>query len=361
MAKKTLGYTELQWACPNCEALNPGPQKSCTQCGAPQPDDVEFIQVKGAELIQDESVEARVKAGPDIHCPYCKARNPGDAEVCSQCGGELGEGERRESGEVLGAYTDEAVAMRPCPHCGTENPETVELCVQCGGSMHVQEVVKPKPAPAQGPVVQPKKKGLPIGLIILLVVVCFVAAIFIFLSMRTEAVTGTVDRAGWERSIAIEGLSPVSYRDWRDQVPLEGEIQTCSQEVRYVESEPQPNADEVCGTPYSVDTGSGYAEVVQDCEYHVYDDYCTYSVLEWTVVDTVSLSGEGFYPEWPDPVIPAEQRMGAQSETYTVVFETGAGDYTYSLSDFQRFQQFQIGTQWNLEVNSFGNLVSVSP
>jgi hypothetical protein len=227
--------------------------------------------------------------------------------------------------------------------------------------MHAQEIHKPTPVSGQGPVVQPKTKRLPIGLILLLVVVCFVAAIFIFLSMRTEAVTGTVDRVGWERTIAIEGLTPVSYRDWRDQVPMDSEIQTCSQEVRYVESEPQPNADEVCGTPYSVDTGSGFAEVVQDCEYHVYDDYCTYSTLEWAVVDSASLSGEGFYPEWPDAVLMDEQRLGAQSETYTVVFETGTGDYTYSLSDFQRFQQFQIGTQWDLEINSFGNLVSVSP
>ena len=93
MAKKKLGYTKLQWTCPNCEGLNPGPEKTCIQCGAPQPDDVHFEQVKGAELIQDEKVAERVKAGPDIHCPYCEARNPGDAVVCSQCGG--GSGVRR--------------------------------------------------------------------------------------------------------------------------------------------------------------------------------------------------------------------------------------------------------------------------
>jgi DNA-directed RNA polymerase subunit RPC12/RpoP len=366
MAKKKLGYQELQWTCPNCNGINPGPEKACIQCGAPQPDDVDFEQVKGAELLEDEAVEARVKAGPDIHCPYCEARNPGDAQVCSQCGGDLEEGQRRESGKVLGAYKEEkeAVAKIPCPNCGSENLETEKNCSQCGASLSLQEEQEPTPQPA-GPVIPDSRPGakrkLPVGLIIFLVVICFIAAIFLFMTMRTEATTGTVERVGWERSIAIEGLVPVEYRDWIDQIPSEGEILRCEQEERYVESEPQPNAVEVCGTPYSVDTGSGYAEIVQDCEYHVYDDLCTYSVIEWAVVDTLSLSGNDFYPEWPAFTASNEQRQGDQTETYVVYFDTDQGTLSYSLNDYDYFQQFQIGSEWNLEVNAFGSVVSVEP
>lgn len=363
MAKKSLGYVELQWTCPNCGGINPGPEKTCTQCGAPQPDDVQFEQVKGAELIQDEVVKARVKAGPDIHCPYCGARNPGDAQTCSQCGGDLVEGKRRESGAVLGAYKEGPVASIPCPHCGAENLETAKFCTGCGGSMHVQKdeerIAKPAAAkPKQAP---EAKKRLPIGLIIFLVVICLAGVTFIILSLRTESVTGTVEGVGWELSVDIEGLVPVEYRDWRDQVPVEGEILGCEQEVRSVESEPQPNAEEICGTPYSVDTGSGYAEVVQDCEYHVYDDFCTYSVVEWDVVDTESLSGNDFKPVWPDPVLSAEQRLGEETETYHIYFDTTEGNFTYTTSDYENFQQFQIGTEWNLEVNALGGVVSAEP
>jgi hypothetical protein len=202
---------------------------------------------------------------------------------------------------------------------------------------------------------------MPVGLIIALVLFCVLAAAAIFFLTRTEAVTGTVQQVGWERSIAIEGLAPVAYKDWRDQIPVEADIQGCQQEVRSVESEPQPNSEEVCGTPYSVDTGSGYAEVVQDCEYHVYDDFCSYTVLEWTVVDTDSLSGQDFNPLWPEPVLTSEQRLGQESETYTVTFDAEQGDLVYTLSDFTTFQQFQIGTRWNLAVNSFGGVVSVEP
>jgi ribosomal protein L40E len=360
MAKKTLGYTELQWTCPNCTALNPGSEKSCLQCGAPQPEDVAFEQVKGAELIQDEAVEARVDAGPDIHCPYCNARNPGDAKICSQCGGDIIGGEKRKEGQVLGAYKEESINIIPCPHCGAEIPETEKICPECGGSMFTatqEAVIAPTPRPAD----QPGKKRIPLLLIIILALGCIGIGFLIFLSMRTEAVTGTVNRIGWERSIAIEGLIPVEYRDWRDNIPKDGEIMGCQQEVRSVEDQPQPNSEEVCGTPYSIDTGSGYAEIVQDCQYYVYDDYCTFSVMEWTVVDTISNTGSDFYPEWPEPVINNNQRLGTQTEVYTIIFDTGNGEVSYSLDDYQVFLEFQPDTRWNLEINSFGNLVSVSP
>jgi hypothetical protein len=164
---------------------------------------------------------------------------------------------------------------------------------------------------------------------------------------------------GWERTIAIEGLVPVEYSDWHDQIPSDGEMLECRQEVRSVESEPQPNAKEICGTPYSVDTGGGYAEVVQDCEYRVYEEYCSYSVIEWEVVDTISLSGHDFYPDWPDSSLTTDERMGSRSETYVIYFDANNQDYTYSIDNFEQFQAFEIGSQWNLEVNAIGGVLSV--
>ncbi len=361
MAKKTLGFEELQWTCPNCGGNNPGPEKACVQCGAPQPEDVEFKQAKGAKLTQNEAIMDRIKAGPDIHCPYCQARNRGNAQVCTQCGGDLVGGEKRESGKVLGAYQDKPAGQVACPNCGTDNLETDATCSQCGASLKQTQAEPVPPATSAQPVPAGPARKMPVGIIIALVVFCVLAGAAIFFLTRTEAVAGTVQQVGWERSIAVEGLVPVEHKDWQDQVPAEAEIQGCQQEERSVESEPQPNAEEVCGTPYSVDTGSGYAEVVQDCEYHVYDDYCTYTLQEWAVVDTATLSGEGFDPKWPDPVLTSEQRLGQSSETYLVIFDTDQGDLVYNLSDFIVFQQFQTGTRWNLEVNKLGGVVSVSP
>jgi len=360
MARKTLGYAELQWTCPNCEGVNPGLEKTCGQCGAPQPEDVKFEQAQQAELRQDDEILAQVKAGPDIHCPYCGTRNPGDAEACIQCGGDLVEGRRRESGKVLGAYqapSDTPEENIACPNCGTENPESAKTCVQCGANLRAQQPLSDLPATSQ----PGKVKRPPIGMIVVLVVICCAVAALIFFLTRTEATTGVVQSVGWERSIAIEGLGPVEYRDWIDQIPSEAKVGSCEQNVRSIESQPQPNSEEVCGTPYSVDSGSGVAEVVQDCEYQVYDDYCSYALIEWQVVDTASISGNDFYPEWPEPAISTEQRLGQQSESYTVYFDTTQGTLDYAVSNFSEYQQFQIGTQWNLEVNTLGGVVSVTP
>jgi len=360
MARKTLGYAELQWACPNCGGINAGLQKTCAQCGAPQPEDVSFEQAQGEELRQDEDIKARVQAGPDIHCPYCEARNRGDAQACSQCGGDLTEGARRKSGQILGAYRDGPVEEMVCPRCGAENPGTARACSQCGGGLQPSNDLSPQKAEAGAGEASPAAKPkIPILLAFFLAGLCILAGVFIFLSLQTDTLAGTVQGVHWQRSIVIEEWEPVEYQDWENQVPAEATIQSCQQELRSVESEPQVGAVEVCGTPYSIDTGSGVAEVVQDCEYQIYDDYCTYTIFEWVEVDSVTLSGEDFHPQWPDPILSAEQRLGERAERYTVLFETSRGVLDYNLMDYNAFQRFQIGTQWNLEVNALGAVVSV--
>ena len=357
MAKKTLGYAELFWVCPNCNGINPGPEKTCAQCGAPQPEDVEFQQADRLELLQTEAVKEKVAAGPDIHCPYCGTRNPGNAEVCSQCGGDIAEGTPRETGKVVGAFKSGPAQEIPCPHCGAANLDTAAKCSQCGGSMYVQEEDE---LTEKGSGQSPAKKKFPIVPVVILIALCFLAAVFLFFAFRTEEITGTVEQVHWERSIAIEAIVPVEYSSWEDQIPSDAEVLSCDLEVRSIESEPVAGADEVCGTPYSVDTGSGYAEIVQDCEYHVYDSYCSYSALEWQSIDSIALSGNDFNPVWPDPNLEDEQRLGAYTETYTIYFDTASGDYAYAMDTFETFQQFSIGSEWNLEINSFGGVVTVS-
>ncbi len=53
-SKKTLGYVQLEWTCPNCNSRNPGPVKTCQNCGAPQPDNVQFEQPAEQKFVTDE-------------------------------------------------------------------------------------------------------------------------------------------------------------------------------------------------------------------------------------------------------------------------------------------------------------------
>ena len=89
MARKSLGHTKLIWICPNCQTRNPGPKKSCTTCGSPQPENVVFVQADHEIMISDKEEIRKAKKGADIHCPYCGTRNSNDVKICIQCGGKI--------------------------------------------------------------------------------------------------------------------------------------------------------------------------------------------------------------------------------------------------------------------------------
>ncbi len=354
MTQKSVGYVKLQWTCPNCGAKNPGPQKTCSGCGAAQPANVEFEQAAQEELIKDEAEIQRAKAGPDVHCAYCGARNPAGSEICTQCGANLAEAAARAKGRVLGALRDKPAPDVPCPSCGATNPATALKCAKCGASM-----AKPRPAPA--PVAAAKGRGCgPIPIIGGVVLVGIIAA-FIFLLTKTSDVVGQVQGLNWTRSVAVEALGPVTHQTWREDVPRDGVLGRCTQKVHHTQSQPTANSREVCGTPYTKDTGSGYGEVVQDCEYEVYADWCDYTVQEWQRVDEVTLAGSDLNPRWPEPRLMTDQREGDRTEKYEITFDADGKSYTYRTGDAALFSRCEIGSRWILKVNQLGNVNAIEP
>ena len=96
--RNTIGYVRLEWTCPNCNSRNPGSVKTCQNCGAPQPENVQFERAAEEKLVTDQKEIQAAAAGADIYCAFCGTRNPAGAKVCSQCGADLTEGKARESG-----------------------------------------------------------------------------------------------------------------------------------------------------------------------------------------------------------------------------------------------------------------------
>ena len=356
MPRKTIGVVKLGWRCPNCSSMNPGPQKTCTACGTPQPDNVEFENMPQQDLVTDASAVDAVKKGADIHCPYCGTRNPVDAKTCSQCNGDLVGGLQRKSGTVVGAFTSGAAAQVPCPTCGTLNSPNAGSCGSCGATM---PGVPPKPDPVPAAASSTGKKRSPIFwtvlavLIGLLVVGCIALVIFL---TRTTEIIGTVTSAEWTRTINVEQLGMVTKSDWKDAIPAEAQVGTCEQRYNHTQDQPEGNYKEVCGTPYTVDTGTGYGEVVQDCQYEIYMDYCTYTAQEWQVVQPYTLSGLDFNPSWPQFVLNSGQREGSRTENYTIYFDTEKGLLDYTTNDAAVFLQFQPASVWSLDVNNFGSI-----
>jgi hypothetical protein len=358
MTKKTLGYVELEWTCQRCGTKNPGTEKVCTGCGALMSDQDQFDLPASQELITDEEKLAKAAQGPDVHCPFCEARNPAGTKVCTQCGADLGEAERRDSGRVLGALQTEPVPDVPCPFCGTPNPANAAKCKGCGGNLGDQRT----PITATAPV--PKKSSSPKWLLILGglfgVLVCIGLIAFLVWGSQTDEVTGMVQSVRWQRSVQIVEQRAVERQAWIDEIPAGSQAGSCTDRYRFTQSEPAPGAEEVCGTPYTIDQGSGMGQVVQDCEYRVYDDWCTYSTLEWMVVNEALAQGNDLSPYWPTFSLDSGQREGERSETYTVVFEAENQRYTTTIADANNFMQYQPGSRWGLKVNRFGGVTEIN-
>ncbi len=340
MARKTLGFIPLIWECPYCNTQNPGPIKTCTSCGAPQPDDVEFLRVDEEKFnfIKDEALIRMAKAGPDIHCPYCGTRNPSEAELCSNCGGEINLKGKvvRETGQEV--FTVSEVKEEP------PQPSA--------------------PTPSKIPISIPKKKPNRMIKIlgaagILAIIAGFI--IIVMMLLKTDSIKATVTGGAWERSIVIEAFRIVTDSGWWDEIPDSAEIQSCSQRYRYTSEEPQANATEVCSEPVVEDTGTGIGEVVQECVYEVYDDYCDFTYMRWVEASTVVESGEDWNPFWPEPSINSDQRLGRATEEYTIAFSGDGETYTYSTNDLEIYMQAEPGSLWELSVNQLGGIQSIKP
>ncbi|HNK64214.1 MAG TPA: zinc ribbon domain-containing protein [Anaerolineales bacterium] len=347
MQRKSKGFVQLEWVCPNCDARNPGPEKTCQKCGAPQQDNVQFQRAAEEKIITDEKSAAAAKVGADIHCGFCGTRNPGNAVTCSQCGADLKEGKARQSGNVLQAAPTPPKVVR-CPNCATENPGTASTCSNCGAPL--TKTVTPPPAPvkpAAVPAAKPKGMNfLLLGGIAAFLVVCCVAILFLFV-FPSRTVDGTVANLYWQTSVPLQEVRPVDHNNERGNPPSDAYNVSCRTEEQ-----------EVCEQK-TIDKGNGYGEVVEDCHTET-DQFCSYTVDEWTTIQTYDLDGNDLYPVYADPTLSSsDQRIGSSSVTMNVYFDTSDGRINYTPNSLNEFQQFEIGSIWKLSLNAVGGVVKV--
>ena len=351
MAEKELGYVELEWTCKRCQTRNPGTQKTCTNCGAAREVSDQLELPAEQKLLSEEEAMKTAGRGPDIHCPFCNAPNRSDAKECEMCGGKLEGGQACQAGQVVGAYQSGPAAQVKCPACDSMNPANAPRCQNCGAAL--QREPAPQPAPAAQAPAKPNLVMI-VVLALLGIVACIVLGSVFARGMRTSELSGVVQDVHWERSMQVLEQQPVQRETWQDEIPEGAPVGQCRNELRRVQDEPAPGAEEVCGTPYTVDQGSGVGKVVQDCQYRIYEPYCTYTADDWVVIDTLRLQGDDMNPQWPAYSFSGAQREGQTAESYQVVFSTATESYTYTTSDPQDFAQFTPGSQWVLEVNGFG-------
>ncbi|HSM72235.1 MAG TPA: zinc ribbon domain-containing protein, partial [Anaerolineales bacterium] len=267
--RRTIGYVENEWTCPNCGTRNKGSAKACENCGAPQPDDVNFELPSHQKIVKDEDSIRAAKAGADIHCPFCGTRNPATAKTCSQCGGDLTEGVARQAGRIMQAPPPPPKVIE-CVNCGTENPGENSICSNCGAALPRVQAAQPAKFRTSSSVGQPAPKKPTnwklIGGIVGALALCCIVGVYLFL-FPSSAVEATVTDVHWETSVAVQEIQPVRYTDQRGNPPSGAYNESC-----YTESE------DVC-EQRTVDKGNGYSEIVEDCHTET-TQYCSYTVDE---------------------------------------------------------------------------------
>lgn len=343
--KRTLGYIQLEWTCPNCSTRNPGSVKTCTSCGAPQPENVQFEQPAENKFVTDEKAIEAARAGADIHCGFCGTRNPANATVCSQCGGDLKEGKARQAGRVMQA-TQPGAKTVICTNCGTENPAAEQRCVKCGSPLPrpVQASLAAGKSSAQA-AAKKKPNWLMLGGIGGALLLCCLAVLFLFV-FPAASVQGTVTNVHWKTYVPVQEQREVHYSDERGSPPSDAYNVSCRTETQ-----------QICEQK-TVDKGNGYAEVVEECRDESVD-YCSYDVQEWQTIQTYTLEGNDLFPAYADPNLSVGQRLGSQSQEFTVYFDTKKGQITYMPESVHEFQQYEIGSVWTLKLNAVGSVLSV--
>jgi membrane protease subunit (stomatin/prohibitin family) len=350
--KESKGFVELEWVCPNCEGRNKGSKKTCENCGAPQPDNVKFQRAAEEKVVTDEKIVQAAKAGADIHCGFCGTRNSATAVTCSQCGGDLKEGKARQAGQALQAAAPALKAVA-CSNCGAENLGNARLCKECGAPIRQAAAVAVAASPlAVGqtsvkPTNAPNKKVnvwifAAIGAFFL---ICCVAAVMLF-AVPSKSVKGTVTDLQWQTSVPVQEIQAVNYSNKSGSAPSDSYNVSCRTEDK-----------EVCEEK-TVDQGNGFAEVVKECHTES-TQYCDYTLDEWKTIRTYTLDGNDNFPVYENPSLTSNQRIGSSTEVLTVIFSTPDGQESFSPGTVSDFQQYQIGSVWNLKLNALGGVMSV--
>ena len=236
--RRTIGYIQNEWTCPNCDTRNKGGAKTCENCGAPQPENVKFELPSEQKLVTEQDQIKAAQGGADIHCPFCGTRNPADAKTCSQCGGDLVEGKAREAGRVMQAPPPQPKVVK-CDNCGVENPGSNSLCSNCGSPLPKVSALQStpiKPAAGTRPAVTlttPKKTNwLLIGGIIAALAICCIAALALFLP--SKSVEATVVDVHWQTSVPVQEIQAVSHSDEAGSPPSDAYNVSCYDDSRDV-------------------------------------------------------------------------------------------------------------------------------
>ena len=292
---------EMLWNCEYCSAtkLLGKTHRHCPQCGAAQDPSARYFPPDEEKI----AVQDHVYFGVDWKCINCQTPNSSASAFCGNCGAP-----KDGSGKVELAH---------------DKPEEESADTA------------PPPEPDQG-----GGKGKAVGCCVLF----FIIGLVLFCGLSTfwtKSSTLTVSGHTWERTIQIEAYGPTSKSDWCDKMPSDAYDVRKSDKQRDVEKIPD---GEDCTTK-NVDNGDGTFRQEEECttryrDKPIYDDWCSYTIDQWSQSRVASAAGSDLSPSWPSSDVNTCnkarvgcEREGQRGETYTVTFRGDGETHSCELSE----------------------------
>jgi hypothetical protein len=224
------------------------------------------------------------------------------------------------------------------------------MCAKCGaplpraGAAAAETQSKVEPGAPVSPAGQKKFPWLIIGGVVACLAIICIGAYMLLAPSKT--VTATVRDVYWQTSVPVQEVQAVSYSNEEGSPPSDAYNVSCHDETQ-----------QVCEQK-TVDQGNGYAEVVEEC-HDESTQYCSYTVDEWTTIQTYTLDGYDFYPQYSQPSIYSGQQLGEKTLEMTVYLVANGTEYLYHPDSAEEFQYYSQGSTWTLHLNALGTVVSV--
>lgn len=359
MRSDEKGRYEMNWDCPGCgtTGLLGLSHRHCPNCGAPQDPSRRYFPAEGTEV----AVEDHPYQGADVQCAACDTPNAAKAGFCVGCGSPL------DGAKAVGRRAEQAAAggKFAADSASAAAREAEEVRQKARAEAHAAQAEASGVTPAQAGGGGGIFKGLALfgclgfGALAL----AGIAAFFLWKQDAALVVTGHV----WERTIAVETLSPAADSDWRDEVPAGAYDLSCRQEQR----DTKKVADGETCTDKRKDQGDGTFVVVQECEpkYReepIYADQCSYKIDRWQVSATERAAGASLVPapSWPAVKLSRTgdclgcQRDGARKETYTVQLQDSASQKAHGCDlPEASWRTMAVGSRWKGEVGVVSGLL----
>ena len=108
-------------------------------------------------------------------------------------------------------------------------------------------------------------------------------------------------------------------------------------------------------------TGVRGADLAEEARGAALDDRPGPGLAGRLVDEAIRRSRGEVQPSGGAVAVDSDQQLGERDEVYEITFDVDGETYTYQTTDANEYARFQRDSEWQLEINGFGDIVGIEP